>query len=83
MTIPQIQALLREIEYKDWHIAALRDPAFGYLQVRFDPGIDGPQYGRKWRLSRHMTRSEVVQTALLEIADARHDARNVHGFALT
>lgn len=33
-------------------------------------------HGRKWRLSPHMTRSEVVQTALMAVlAAAEHEAR--------
>lgn len=39
-------------------------------------GIPYPWKGRKWLLSQHMTRSEVVQTALMAVlAATEHEAR--------
>ncbi len=41
-----------------------------------DTGLSGTQRSRKWRLSEHMTRSEVVQTALKAVLTAvEHEAR--------
>lgn len=52
-----------------------------YLQVGDPKGVDGngqpyPWRGRKWRLSPHMTKSEVVQTAFAALmAAVEHEAR--------
>lgn len=62
-----------EIRYKDWEIYVSTDES--YLQVRFlSDGLN--QLGRKWKLSEHMTKSEVVQTALAAVLAAEeHEAR--------
>lgn len=48
-----------------------------YLQLMFEvPGGDGWQRGRKWWLSPHMTKSEVVMTAMKAyLAAVEHEAR--------
>src|SRR5258708_5406117 len=51
-----------------------------YLQVVFPAllgmSVDHPVSGRKWRLSTHMTKGEIVQTALLAVIQAQeHEIR--------
>lgn len=65
--------VLRCISYKDWCFHVADDGS--WFQVRF-VASGGEQHGRKWRLSPHMTRSEVAQTALLAVLAAEeHEAR--------
>lgn len=46
-----------------------------YLQVQFTTP-EGRQYGRKWRLSPHMTKSEIVLTAFKAVETAmEHEVR--------
>jgi len=84
MTREEICDIIADVEYKDWSVklgwsGADRDL---YLQVVFQApdtttrGRPMVQKGRKWRLSRWMTRSEVVQTLLKAILTAEeHEAR--------
>ena len=82
MTQNEIRFLLDQIEYKDWHFRlGVKGPVL-YLQVVFqapdndDPGRLEQQKGRKWMLSEHMTRSEIVLTALKAVLTAEeHEAR--------
>jgi hypothetical protein len=69
------------IQYKDWSFRVEKDGiGLWYLQVRSsdhvstDPG--NVWSGRKWRMSMHMTYSEIVQTALKAVLTAEeHEAR--------
>lgn len=72
----RLASILGEIAYKDWSFHVGKDGIGLYhLQVKFR--ADGGEWsGRKWRLSQHMTRSEVVQTALTAVLAAEeHEAR--------
>ena len=77
----RFRQILADISYRDWTFHVGRDGERCYLQVRFeelDPetGRVEPWGGRKWFLSPHMTRSEVVQTALKAVLTAEeHEAR--------
>jgi hypothetical protein len=75
MTPPEIHSILSEITYKDWGFYVSMDPRDCWLQVQFN--ADGEMWnGRKWRLSPHMTKSEIVQTALKAVLTAEeHEAR--------
>jgi hypothetical protein len=77
MTLDQIHDVLESVRYRDWKfVVRYEENSFRpYLQVSFV--ADGaPQSGRKWFLSTHMTKSEVVQTALKAILTAEeHEAR--------
>lgn len=84
LTFPIIKSILSNVDYKDWHfhVAALGD-AF-YLQVQFlAPDNDDPrkaevQHGRKWYISCHMTKSELVQTAFSAVKFAEeHEMREL------
>lgn len=76
--------IIKDIKYRDFFIDVYTgvDPPTGhYLQVRaFLPDPVNPektwQGGRKWRLSEHMTKSEVVQTCFKAIlAFEEHETR--------
>ena len=79
----EVEAILSEVQFRDWtfHVGADQH-GDAWLQVRF---IDADstdvhrtflQQCRKWRLSPHMTKSEVVQTAFLAVLTAvEHEAR--------
>lgn len=85
MNLDRMQDILDTVTYKDWHIGAYPDRDGAYLQVRFYaadtthhafPNHPELQAGRKWRLSEHMTHSEVVQTALKAVLAAEeHETR--------
>lgn len=67
-------AVVAQIRYKNWQFLIAPDES--YLQVRFLTADDGPWSGRKWRLSKHMTRSEIVQTAFMAaLACEEHECR--------
>lgn len=73
----RILAIIADCKYLDWEIAVdLLDPQDStrlYLQVRCPNGInnvDGEKYswrGRKWAISRFMTETELVKTALMAV----------------
>jgi hypothetical protein len=74
--------LLQQINYPGFTFALLRREHQHYLQVVCLQGTDNQTKepcswsGRKWRLSPHMTNSEVVQTAFLAVLTAlEHEAR--------
>lgn len=77
------QIAIGELTYKDWDFYIGRKDNVLYLQVRFlapDNGAEKPsleiQSGRKWMLSNHMTKSELIQTALKAVLTAEeHEAR--------
>lgn len=75
MTVDEIREILQYVSYRDWKFETGLDGDHPWLRVRFEE--DGElQLGRKWRLSPHMTRGEVVQTALLAVLTAQeHEVR--------
>ena len=79
--LARFRFLLEKVNYKDWHIEAHADHSGHYLQVRFSAtdtktAAKTDWTGRKWRLSPHMTHSEVVSTALKAVLTAEeHEAR--------
>jgi hypothetical protein len=82
MTLIEIQTLLHQhVRYHEWRFDVHQDADFGYLQLAFyafgpDFGSFALQGGRKWKLSPHMTKSEIVQTAWLAVLTAvEHEAR--------
>lgn len=89
MFLGKCDAILADVRYKHWTICAYPDldGPTAYLQVTFHapdwskerPGYANPavlQSGRKWRLSEHMTKSEIVQTALMAVLAAEeHENR--------
>lgn len=79
----KFEAWLLDVQYKDWLFHIGKKNGQFFLQIRFlAPDNDlpeGPQYmqfGRKWLLSEHMTKSEVIQTALKAVITAEeHEIR--------
>lgn len=78
----EIQQIINGISYKDWNFKLGTKGNVIYLQVRFKaedndrPGEWDWHHGRKWMLSKHMTKSEIVQTALKAVLTAEeHEAR--------
>ena len=83
MTFDEMARILRSIKYKDWefHLGYYAGGEAPFLQIRFTAKSNysdevTEQHGRKWLLSYHMCRSEVVQTALMAVLAAEeHEAR--------
>lgn len=81
MTKQEMRDVVDEISFRDWlfHTDEMGDGLF--LQVQFIApdvkiGVKSKQSGRKWYLSPHMTRGEIVQTALAAVLLAvEHEAR--------
>ncbi len=79
----EIRDILDNIHYEGWtfHVGDVHGSM--YLQVRFraadndgKPGEPTEQAGRKWALSRHMTKSEIVQTVFKAVLTAEeHEIR--------
>lgn len=81
LTTLQVIDILQEIKYKNWTFHVTDDFEYMYLQVKFEApnnvtgGIE-KWGGRKWLLSEHMTKSEIVSTALKAVLTAEeHEAR--------
>lgn len=85
MTLEEMSEVLDQVEFRDWDITLNRVyndlSVHTYLQVQFDAtcNVTGElqrQHGRKWLLSPHMTRSELVTTAIKAVLTAiEHEAR--------
>ena len=76
-----IREALKEVRFRDWEFYVGRDGEREYLQVVFacvcsTSGKPEKHRGRKWLLSPHMTKSEIVQTAFKAVMTAlEHEAR--------
>lgn len=88
MNISELHRIINLITYKPFAgFFISEDPDDMWIQhwqripsTAFDNPSDtnrfGPQKGRKWRISAHMTQSEVIQTCLMAtIAFEEHEAR--------
>jgi hypothetical protein len=79
----RFEEIVGEIKYRDWKFLLVAEGHSGkiYLQVSFVgsdivTGEDVEQRGRKWYLSEHMTKSEVVLTAFKAVQTAEeHELR--------
>jgi hypothetical protein len=79
----EILGVLSHVKFRDWVFAVGEDQDRLYLQVCFSEiclaSRRGPrllQKGRKYFLSEHMSKSEIVQTALTAtLAATEHEAR--------
>jgi hypothetical protein len=77
----EMSEVLDLVTYRDWHFHLGEDGERNYLQVWFPAqdvltGKSEWEHGRKWMLSLHMTKSELVQTALKAVLTAEeHEAR--------
>lgn len=77
----EVRAILNDVDYKGWKFyVGVMGHGF-YLQISMlvpdaTTGVPEWQYCRKWYLSRHMTKSEIVQTAWAAVQAAElHEAR--------
>jgi hypothetical protein len=85
-----MEAILADVKFGDWKfhveektvlVGVARFTSVYYLQVRFlEPDLvtdrDEMQHGRKWILSKHMTKSEIVTTAFKAVLTAmEHEVR--------
>ena len=77
--------IVEDLQFQNWNFLTGDMGEGFYLQVQFEaPDVDADirsfetvtQRGRKWYISRHMTRGEVIQTAFLAIKTAQeHELR--------
>ena len=80
MTPTEQQLVLDEVTYKDWRFIVVgvprHDSLYTYMQIQWAASNGFPCNGRKWLLSQHMTKSELVQTAFKAVMTAEeHEAR--------
>ena len=83
LTLNQMNDLLvAAVDYKDWDFVVKRKGDYLYLQIECHNGIcnvTGNKMkwkSRKWQVSPHMTKSELIQTALKAVLAAEeHEAR--------
>lgn len=79
LTRGEVEHLLRQVSYRDWtfrlHWGSATTDVDIWIQVQFM--ADGKlQSCRKWRISKYMTKSEVVQTAFAAVLAANeHEVR--------
>lgn len=80
-TLEEIRAIVAQCAFEDFEFRAIEVGGCLHLQATW-PEIDiatghyARQHSRKWTLSRHMTRSEIVQTCFkLAITAVEHRAR--------
>lgn len=80
-SLADIRAVLKDVDYRGWMFVVEEEMGAAYLQIKWwglDAETDQPGQlsSRKWRLSWHMTRSELVQTALKAVLAAEeHETR--------
>jgi hypothetical protein len=83
MTLNELYEGIAQVAYKDWWVATGEQGDGYYVQWRFFAkdnvtGENEIQAGRKWYVSRHATRSELVQTLLkAALAAEEHEAREL------
>ncbi len=82
MNNQEVHEIVNSIKYKDnWKIVLDEEEGRLFLRWRFlakcvKSKAEGWVYGRTWRLSKFMTESELVQTALMAaLAVEEHEAR--------
>jgi hypothetical protein len=81
MDLTRFTAIIAECQFDSWRFIVAADGERAYLQVEADGpcAVSGETLtwrGRKWWLSPHMTKSEIVQTAFKAVLTAvEHEAR--------
>lgn len=76
MTKSHLEYLLSQVTYKDWKFIVGTYSTRFYLQLEF-----GDQKSRKWIISPHMTKSEIIATALKAVITAEeHEVREAFKF---
>jgi len=86
MNKKQIEEIVGQVTYKGWSFYVGDKNGVIYLQAQFDQadsftGKVERQSGRKWMLSEHMVKSEIVQTAWAAVQFAEtHEMRESFKF---
>lgn len=81
MTLPELADILANCRFGDWTFVCIKNDDTLYLRVCADTvdNVTGGRLswcGRKWHVSSHATKSEVVQTAFKAVMTAlEHEAR--------
>lgn len=81
MSIDEIKTLLAQLKFKDWRFVIQMDGTRMLLVVEFEDrcafsGKMATHRSRKWPLSPHQTKSEIVQTAFVAVMTAmEHEVR--------
>ena len=86
LTNSQISTIVNDIQYKDWWFVT-HPLEFGLLVQAcwFAPSADDgavkEQHGRKWYVSPHACKSEIIQTVLKAVLTAEeHEAREAFAY---
>src|SRR5689334_18912147 len=76
MNLLEAQAIIDDVQYDDWAFDLVPESDDRlFLRVRFKAD-GGTQLGRKWLISKFVTKSELVQTCLKAVLTAlEHEAR--------
>ncbi|HVG81475.1 MAG TPA: hypothetical protein VNB28_04255 [Methylomirabilota bacterium] len=85
LTLDEMREIVSRIRCLDYEFHVLTKGEVPYLQVRYvEPDIvtgdPTDQHGRKWMLSHHMVRSELVQTALKAVLTSMEHRAREHFF---
>lgn len=81
MTVEEMRVVVELISFRDYVFEILEKNGVPFLRGRYlEPDIitgqDEWQYTRKWQLSEHMVKSEIVQTAFkCALTSAEHTTR--------
>lgn len=77
LSFEAIQAIVDDVSFGEWHFTLCRNGALGaILQIVFRDRNQETWKGRKWCVSGHATRSEIVQTCLKAVLTAtEHEVR--------
>lgn len=82
MHIQEMLDVVAQISYPGFRFVVIHKSALAFLVIECpdgkcsEDGTDNAWRGRKWYLSEHMTRSEIVQTAFKAVLTAlEHEAR--------
>jgi hypothetical protein len=65
MELKELSDILEDIRYKDWELRLLIPLDGWFIQWAFKDSDGKPWTSRKWFVSSHSCKSEVVQTAFL------------------
>lgn len=81
LTTDEVQEIIDNIQCMDYNFTIIHTDSYSYLQAWYnekdvDTGVPEVQKTRKWLLSQHMVKSEIVQTALkCVLTSLEHRAR--------
>lgn len=81
MTINEIRGIIKQISFRNYSFEVLEKSGVMYLRASYpEPDIitgqEEIQHTRKWQLSEHMVKSEIVQTAFkCALTSAEHTTR--------